>query len=115
MADFEPRQFEIGLKFVRWSFAERNNFSEGSFEPNKDAQVIRVRVSAATRVFELELLILLLNTYCLVNKHVVIKLGFLFKSSCYQACVSSVCLIQSLIIEKWHCEDKRYTLVLQLV
>ena len=43
MADFERRQFEIGPEFVRLSFAERNNFSEGSFEPKKDAQVIRVR------------------------------------------------------------------------
>ena len=51
MADFERGQFEIGLEFVRWSFAERNNFSEGSFEPTKDAQVIRVRGAAAPRVF----------------------------------------------------------------
>ena len=51
MADFERRQFEIGLEFVRWSFAERNNFSEGSSEPTKDAQVIRVRGAAAPRVF----------------------------------------------------------------
>ena len=43
MADFERGQFEIGLEFVCWSFAERNNFSEGSFEPTKDAQVIWVR------------------------------------------------------------------------
>ena len=43
MADFERREFEIGLEFVRWSFAERNNFSEGSSEPNKYPQVIRVR------------------------------------------------------------------------
>ena len=43
MADFERRQLEIGLEFVRWSFPERNNFSEGSSEPIKDAQVIRVR------------------------------------------------------------------------
>ena len=41
MADFERWQLEIGLEFVRWSFAERNNFSEGSSEPKKDAQVIR--------------------------------------------------------------------------
>ena len=33
MANFERRQFEIGLEFVHWSFAERNNFSEGSSEP----------------------------------------------------------------------------------
>ena len=51
MADFERRQYEIRLEFVRWSFAERNNFSEGSFEPKKDAQVIRVRGAAAPRVF----------------------------------------------------------------
>ena len=43
MADFERRQLEIGLEFVRWSFPECNNFSEGYSEPNKDAQVIRVR------------------------------------------------------------------------
>ena len=47
MADFECRQFEIELEFLRWSFAERNNFSEGSSKPNKDAQVIQVRGSAA--------------------------------------------------------------------
>ena len=43
MADFERRQFEIGLEFVRWNFTECDNFSEGSSEPTKDAQVIRVR------------------------------------------------------------------------
>ena len=43
MADFECQQLEIGLEFVRWSFAERNNFSEGSSETKKDAQVIRVQ------------------------------------------------------------------------
>ena len=57
MADFERRQFEIELEFMRWSFAERNNFSEGSSKPRKDAQVIRVRGAAAPRVFELELLV----------------------------------------------------------
>ena len=51
MADFERRQFETGLEFVHWSFAERNNFSEGSSEPKKDAQVIRVQRVAAPRVF----------------------------------------------------------------
>ena len=51
MADFERWQLEIGLEFVRWSFAERKNFSEGSYEPNKNAQVIRVRGAAAPRVF----------------------------------------------------------------
>ena len=43
MADFERRQLEFGLEFVRWSSDERNNFSEGSFKPKKDVQVIRVR------------------------------------------------------------------------
>ena len=57
MADFERRRFEIGLKFVRCSFAKRNNFSEGSSELKKDAQVIRVRGGAAPRVFKLELLV----------------------------------------------------------
>ena len=51
MADFECRQLEIGLELVRCSFGERNNFSEGSSEPKKDAQVIRVRGAAAPRVF----------------------------------------------------------------
>ena len=43
MADFESRQFEIGLEFVRFSSDEHNNFSEGSSKPKKDAQEIRVR------------------------------------------------------------------------
>ena len=51
MADFERWQFEIGLEFVLWSFAKRNNFSEGSSKPKKDTQVIRVRGAAAPRVF----------------------------------------------------------------
>ena len=49
MADFERRQFEIGLKFVCRSFAELNNFSEGSSKPKKDAQVIRVRGAVAPK------------------------------------------------------------------
>ena len=57
MADFERRQLEIKLEFVRSSFAERDNFSEGSSKSRKDAQVIRVRGAAAPRVFELELLV----------------------------------------------------------
>ena len=63
MADFKRRQLEIGLEFVRWSFAERNNLSEGSSKPNKDLQVIRVRVAAAPRVFELELLVFFRRTF----------------------------------------------------
>ena len=51
MADFERRQFEIRLEFVRQSFAECNNFSEGSSGPKKDTQVIRVWGAAAPRVF----------------------------------------------------------------
>ena len=35
MADFERRQFQIGLEFKRWSFAECNNFSVGTSEPKK--------------------------------------------------------------------------------
>ena len=64
MADFERRQLEIGLEFVRLSFAVRNNFSEGSSEYKKDAQVIRVWGAAAPRVFELELLVLTRITCC---------------------------------------------------
>ena len=51
MANFERRQFEIGLKFVCWSFTKSNNFSEGSYEPKKDVQVIRVQGAAAPRGF----------------------------------------------------------------
>ena len=43
MADFKHQQFEIGLEFVRWSFAKCNNFSEGFSEPKKGAQVIQVQ------------------------------------------------------------------------
>ena len=57
MADFKRRQFEMWLKFMRCSFAERNNFSEGSSELKKDAQVIRVRGAVAPRIFKLELLV----------------------------------------------------------
>ena len=42
MADFERRELEIGLEFGHLSFDKRNNFSEGSSEPKKYAQVIRV-------------------------------------------------------------------------
>ena len=59
MADFERRQFEFGLEFVRRSFAKRDNFSEASSEPKKYAQVIRVWGAAAPRVFELGLLVCL--------------------------------------------------------
>ena len=38
MADFEHRQLEIGLEFVRGSFDKRNNFSEGFSEPKKDGK-----------------------------------------------------------------------------
>ena len=55
VADFERRQFEIGLKFVCRSFAELNNFSEGSSKPKKDAQVIRVRGAAAPILFSFRL------------------------------------------------------------
>ena len=51
MADFECRQFEIRLEFVRWSFAERNNFSKGSSELKKNAQVIQVWGGSPTSFF----------------------------------------------------------------
>ena len=57
MADFERRQLEFGLEFVRWSSDEQNNFSEGSSKPKKDVQVIRVQGAAAPQVFELELFV----------------------------------------------------------
>ena len=43
MADFEHQELEIGLEFRHSSFAKRNNFSKGSSEPNKYAQVIRMQ------------------------------------------------------------------------
>ena len=46
MADFERRELEIDLEFGRLSFGKRNNFSEGTSEPNRYAQVIRVRGEA---------------------------------------------------------------------
>ena len=55
MANFEHRQLEIGLEFVYWSFAEHNNFSEGSSGTKKDAQVIRLRGAAASRVFSIRI------------------------------------------------------------
>ena len=46
MVDFKHQEVEIGLKQVRRSFAEHNDFSEGSSEPKEDTQVIRERVAA---------------------------------------------------------------------
>ena len=51
MAHFERQELEIELEFGCLSFDKRNNFSEGSSEPKKYAQVIRVRGAAAPRVF----------------------------------------------------------------
>ena len=62
MADFERRELEIGLEFGHLSFDKRNNFSEGSSEPKKYAQVIRVRGSAAPRVFNSNYLFLTNST-----------------------------------------------------
>ena len=43
MADFECRQLQIQLEFMRWSFAKCNNFSKGSSEPKKYVQVMWVQ------------------------------------------------------------------------
>ena len=51
MADFERYKLEIGLEFRHLSFDKRKNFSEGSSEPKKYAQVIRVRGAAAPQVY----------------------------------------------------------------
>ena len=51
MADFERHELEIWLEFGHISFDKRKNFSEGSSEPKKYAQVIRVQGAAAPRVF----------------------------------------------------------------
>ena len=40
VADFKGRELEIGLEFGHISFDKRKNFSEGSSEPKKYAQVI---------------------------------------------------------------------------
>ena len=50
MADFERRELEIGLEFGHISFDKCKNFSEGSSEPKKYAQVIQMRGVAAPRV-----------------------------------------------------------------
>ena len=60
MADFERCELEIGLEFGHLSFDNRTNFSEGSSEPMKYAQVIRVWGAAAPRVFNLNYLF----SYC---------------------------------------------------
>ena len=51
MADFERCELEIRLEFGHINFDKRKNFSEGSSEPKKYAQVIRVWGAAAPRVF----------------------------------------------------------------
>ena len=45
MADFEMRRnrTEHGLEFERNGFNDHRNYSEGSFKPKKDTQVIRVQ------------------------------------------------------------------------
>ena len=59
MADFERRQSEIGLEFICWSSAERNNFIEGSSESMKDTLILPVHWTTAPRVFELQFLVVL--------------------------------------------------------
>ena len=51
MANFEAIKLEIGLKFEHNDIVERNNFSEGSYKPNKDTQPIRVRGGNSTIEF----------------------------------------------------------------
>ena len=51
MADFERHELEIGLEFGHLSFDKRKNFSEGSFEPQKYAQVIQVQGGASPTSF----------------------------------------------------------------
>ena len=68
MADFEHRQLEIWLEFVHGSFDKHNNFSEGSSEPTKEAQVIRVRGVAAPRVFNLNYLLTTARSYICVSR-----------------------------------------------
>ena len=64
MADFERRQFEIGLKFMCRSFAELNNFSGGSSKPKKDAQVIQVRGAQPHEFFNSNYLFMNCTIYC---------------------------------------------------
>ena len=47
MADFKRCELEIGLEFGHLSFDKHKNFSKGSSEPKKYAQVIQVRGAAA--------------------------------------------------------------------
>ena len=63
MADFERRQLEIGLEFMRWSFAKRHKFSEGSYEAKKDAQVIRVRGSGSPYIIFISIRYVTLDRY----------------------------------------------------
>ena len=58
MADFERRQFEIGLEFVHRSSTERNNFRKVSSKPRKTPLYFECGGGAAPQVFELEILII---------------------------------------------------------
>ena len=48
MAGFEMRRIRNGLEFERNGFNDRKNFSEGSFKPKKDIQIIQVQGSTAS-------------------------------------------------------------------
>ena len=55
MADFERRQLKIRLEFMRWSSAERKNFSKSSSKSWKGTQVIQVHGAAAPILFSFQL------------------------------------------------------------
>ena len=89
MADFVCRQFEMGLEFVRWSFAKRNVFSEGSSEPKKDTQVIRVQGGSSTSFFNSKYLFVLIILYVIcvnvIHKHSFLNIICWFTSR-YSSC-----------------------------
>ena len=43
MADFKTQRIRNGLEFECICFNDRKNFSEGSFKPKKDIQIIQVQ------------------------------------------------------------------------
>ena len=51
MADFKMPGLGIGLGFEHNDIYESNNFSEGSPDPKRDAQMIRVRFDILLEIF----------------------------------------------------------------
>ena len=62
MADFERRQFEIGLELVRRSSSERKKFNEGSLNLQKTPEKFKCGGQQPHEFLELELLVCIFLT-----------------------------------------------------